>query len=115
MNSDTRASSGGGFDTSRKTSRIDSGRLSTGPVSYTHLRAHETRGNLVCRLLLEKKKHTHNATLIKTTRQKRHKLLGKNIHKNNKCMHKAFRRYVHHQVHERISFRMNQNHHHLST
>ena len=27
-----------------------------GPVSYTHLRAHETRGNLVCRLLLEKKK-----------------------------------------------------------
>ena len=27
------------------------------PVSYTHLRAHETRGNLVCRLLLEKKKH----------------------------------------------------------
>ena len=28
---------------------------STHPVSYTHLRAHETRGNLVCRLLLEKK------------------------------------------------------------
>ena len=27
-----------------------------GPVSYTHLRAHETRSNLVCRLLLEKKK-----------------------------------------------------------
>ena len=26
-----------------------------GSVSYTHLRAHETRGNLVCRLLLEKK------------------------------------------------------------
>ena len=26
------------------------------PVSYTHLRAHETRSNLVCRLLLEKKK-----------------------------------------------------------
>ena len=24
-----------------------------GPVSYTHLRAHETRGKLVCRLLLE--------------------------------------------------------------
>ncbi len=24
-------------------------------VSYTHLRAHETRGNLVCRLVLEKK------------------------------------------------------------
>ena len=27
-----------------------------GPVSYTHLRAHETREDLVCRLLLEKKK-----------------------------------------------------------
>ena len=26
-------------------------------VSYTHLRAHETGRNLVCRLLLEKKKH----------------------------------------------------------
>src|SRR5660398_251359 len=28
------------------------------PVSYTHLRAHETKAKLVCRLLLEKKKHT---------------------------------------------------------
>ena len=28
-------------------------------VSYTHLRAHETVLDLVCRLLLEKKKHTH--------------------------------------------------------
>src|SRR5450756_2692549 len=27
----------------------------TRPVSYTHLRAHETRHDLVCRLLLEKK------------------------------------------------------------
>ena len=27
-------------------------------VSYTHLRAHETKANLVCRLLLEKKKKT---------------------------------------------------------
>ena len=26
-------------------------------VSYTHLRAHETKANLVCRLLLDKKKH----------------------------------------------------------
>src|SRR5660397_273062 len=33
-----------------------------GPLSYTHLRAHETKANLVCRLLLEKKKtkHRHN-------------------------------------------------------
>ena len=29
--------------------------LALGPVSYTHLRAHETRHDLVCRLLLEKK------------------------------------------------------------
>src|SRR5659263_699029 len=28
-------------------------------VSYTHLRAHETRHDLVCRLLLEKKKKNH--------------------------------------------------------
>ena len=28
-------------------------------VSYTHLRAHETPEHLVCRLLLEKKKHTN--------------------------------------------------------
>ena len=27
-------------------------------VSYTHLRAHETGRNLVCRLLLEKKKNS---------------------------------------------------------
>ena len=30
-----------------------------GTVSYTHLRAHETVLDLVCRLLLEKKKNTH--------------------------------------------------------
>ena len=29
-------------------------------VSYTHLRAHETVLDLVCRLLLEKKKHNNN-------------------------------------------------------
>src|SRR5450756_228343 len=33
-----------------------SGRAGWEPVSYTHLRAHETRHDLVCRLLLEKKK-----------------------------------------------------------
>src|SRR5450756_2714124 len=31
------------------------------PVSYTHLRAHETRHDLVCRLLLEKKKKNKTA------------------------------------------------------
>ena len=30
------------------------------PVSYTHLRAHETVLDLVCRLLLEKNKKTNN-------------------------------------------------------
>ena len=30
------------------------------PVSYTHLRAHETVLDLVCRLLLEKKKERNN-------------------------------------------------------
>ncbi|WDT36869.1 hypothetical protein PVA38_11850 [Streptococcus pneumoniae D39] len=32
---------------------------SFGSVSYTHLRAHETVLDLVCRLLLEKKNYTH--------------------------------------------------------
>ena len=31
--------------------------VSVKPVSYTHLRAHETDSYLVCRLLLEKKKY----------------------------------------------------------
>mgnify|MGYP003378696726 CR=1 FL=1 len=33
------------------------------PVSYTHLRAHETVLDLVCRLLLEKKKRTQESFL----------------------------------------------------
>src|SRR5450759_5567241 len=39
-----------------RTRRPDVLVLDLGPVSYTHLRAHETRHDLVCRLLLEKKK-----------------------------------------------------------
>ena len=35
------------------------------PVSYTHLRAHETGRNLVCRLLLEKKKNKKAHTRYK--------------------------------------------------
>ena len=35
------------------------------PVSYTHLRAHETVLDLVCRLLLEKKKVTVNDTTMR--------------------------------------------------
>ena len=34
-----------------------------GPVSYTHLRAHETVLDLVCRLLLEKKKKKQLVTI----------------------------------------------------
>ena len=34
--------------------------LGAAPVSYTHLRAHETVLDLVCRLLLEKKKDIIN-------------------------------------------------------
>ena len=38
-------------------------RLDINPVSYTHLRAHETVLDLVCRLLLEKKtQKKHNTT-----------------------------------------------------
>src|SRR5665648_437134 len=39
------------------------GTRSSGPVSYTHLRAHETRHDLVCRLLLEKKKRRNTITI----------------------------------------------------
>src|SRR5450756_1928832 len=45
------------------------------PVSYTHLRAHETRHDLVCRLLLEKKK---------TTKQHTTKKLNHNNHQTKK-------------------------------
>ena len=37
---------------------INTGGRASVAVSYTHLRAHETVLDLVCRLLLEKKKHT---------------------------------------------------------
>ena len=42
-------------------------RQCSGPVSYTHLRAHETVLDLVCRLLLEKKKQRHNTHMIDET------------------------------------------------
>ena len=45
--------------------------LQTGaPVSYTHLRAHETVLDLVCRLLLEKKKKKKNKKDKKKTKNK---------------------------------------------
>ena len=40
------------------------------PVSYTHLRAHETGRNLVCRLLLEKKKKTKKNNKKKNKKKK---------------------------------------------
>ena len=39
------------------------------PVSYTHLRAHETVLDLVCRHLLEKKKHNEQKTKVKKQQQ----------------------------------------------
>src|SRR5450756_3011902 len=41
-----------------------------GAVSYTHLRAHETRHDLVCRLLLEKKKKKKYKKEVYTFTQK---------------------------------------------
>ena len=42
------------------------------PVSYTHLRAHETDSYLVCRLLLEKKKKKKtNLSLIQNRKNKK--------------------------------------------
>ena len=53
-------------------------------VSYTHLRAHETVLDLVCRLLLEKKKQKHNNSNIKDekdhTNNKTTKSCDLNIH-----------------------------------
>ena len=44
------------------------GMIGNRPVSYTHLRAHETGRNLVCRLLLEKKKKTRTRKKEKNNR-----------------------------------------------
>eukprot|EP00658_Telonema_sp_P-2_P040352 TRINITY_DN28864_c0_g1_i3.p1 TRINITY_DN28864_c0_g1~~TRINITY_DN28864_c0_g1_i3.p1 ORF type:complete len:103 (-),score=16.01 TRINITY_DN28864_c0_g1_i3:46-354(-) len=49
------AAFGNGSDTSFEMAGVSGG--SSRPVSYTHLRAHETPEHLVCRLLLEKKKN----------------------------------------------------------
>src|SRR5665648_1181560 len=50
-----------GIDSNRTLERlIKSPFAFTAPVSYTHLRAHETRHDIVCRLLLEKKKKNNS-------------------------------------------------------
>ena len=43
------------------------------PVSYTHLRAHETDSYLVCRLLLEKKKNSYLVSRLLLEKQKKKK------------------------------------------
>ena len=43
-----------------------------GAVSYTHLRAHETVLDLVCRLLLEKKKETNKKKKNKKKQRKQY-------------------------------------------
>src|SRR5660398_298847 len=48
-------------------------------VSYTHLRAHETKANLVCRLLLEKKKKR-----TQTTKKRRYKKEKRKTNTQNK-------------------------------
>ena len=48
------------FDLTGKVAIVTGCDTGLGPVSYTHLRAHETRHDLVCRLLLEKKKRTQD-------------------------------------------------------
>src|SRR5665811_1747589 len=47
------------FGEGRDSSGDRGGHSGYAPVSYTHLRAHETVLDLVCRLLLEKKKKKH--------------------------------------------------------
>src|SRR5450756_2885168 len=47
----------GPADSGRQKGESRGGSKGVSPVSYTHLRAHETRHDLVCRLLLEKKKN----------------------------------------------------------
>ena len=50
---------------------VDLERLTSPAVSYTHLRAHETVLDLVCRLLLEKKKEQTKHTIISKWYQKK--------------------------------------------
>ena len=52
-----------------------SNRMGFNAVSYTHLRAHETGRNLVCRLLLEKKKKLIYNLLLYTKQQQMTRLV----------------------------------------
>ena len=55
-------------------------------VSYTHLRAHETVLDLVCRLLLEKNKQTHT---------QQHNILKKQTEKESVIRHSTFTQTIH--------------------
>ena len=49
------------------------------PVSYTHLRAHETDSYLVCRLLLEKKKQTEITYAVFFLKKKKIRARGSHL------------------------------------
>src|SRR5659263_732765 len=64
----------GAKSSNRMTMAMIPARMKT--VSYTHLRAHETRHDLVCRLLLEKKKQT----IIQEKNKNKHKKIPFHTH-----------------------------------
>ena len=54
------------------------------PVSYTHLRAHETVLDLVCRLLLEKKKKEKISVVAETKNKRQQQSKHGGISRQNK-------------------------------
>ena len=59
------------------------------PVSYTHLRAHETVLDLVCRLLLDKKHTRKDTSRIKEEQEKQQAILKEEERKNKELAIKA--------------------------
>ena len=64
-----------GSQTTDTATNLGAGTYTVTAVSYTHLRAHETGRNLVCRLLLEKKKKNkeNQKNKNKTTKKQKRK------------------------------------------
>ena len=61
------------FKTNTEATKNKNNRIQTlGSVSYTHLRAHETVLDLVCRLLLEKKKNSNHTLLYTIVNKYKH-------------------------------------------
>ena len=54
------------------------------PVSYTHLRAHETVLDIVCRLLLEKKKNKKKKNITSVTHRDMNNVLYCDVHNHNR-------------------------------